>query len=206
VTSLPISPGRDRGAEETDALDVAPKRRPNLRTWLDESGLDLRNTWQVVIGALVLPAGIAVIILGWAGAAHGRVDQQQIPYLISGGILGLALVIIGCFFYWAHWLYRIYDQADLQHQEAMREQAEFHRQLLAAVAGGRVGAVTDPGTAAAVATGASYVATATGSNVHKPDCAIVANRTDNLRQVSRAEAEKMKPCRICEPFGPAKKR
>jgi MFS family permease len=206
VTSLPISPGRERGTDETGAPDAAPKRRLDLRAWLDESGLDLRNTWQVVIGALVLPAGIAVIILGWAGAAHGRVDQQQIPYLISGGILGLALVVIGCFFYWAHWLYRIYDQADLQHQEAMREQAEFHRQLLAAVAGGRVAPGADLDTTVAAGTGASYVATASGSNVHKPDCAIVANRTDNLRQVSRAEAQKMKPCRICEPFGPTKKK
>jgi hypothetical protein len=204
MTSLPISPGR-RGADEVDAPATEQHRRPDVRAWLANSGLDLRNTWQVVVGAIVLPMGIAVIILGWAGAAHGRVDQQQIPYLISGGILGLALVIIGCFFYWAHWLYRIYDQADLQHQETMREQAEFHRQLLAAVGGGRV-AAADLGTTAVPAAGASYVATPTGSNVHLPDCAIVANRSDGLRQVSRVEAEKMKPCRICEPFGPAKKK
>jgi len=205
VTSLPISPGRRRGADGTDAPDAASKRRLDIRAWLDNSGLDLRNTWQVVVGAIVLPLGIAVIILGWAGAAHGRVDQQQIPYLISGGILGLALVIIGCFFYWAHWLYRIYDQADLQHQESMREQAEFHRQLLAAVGGGRIAAATDLGTAAADGAAASYVATPTGSNVHLPDCAIVANRSEHLRQISRAEAETMKPCRICEPFGAKKK-
>jgi len=209
VTSLPISPGRRRGADQTDTPDAA-NRRFDIRAWLANSGLDLRNTWQVVVGAITLPLGIAVIILGWAGAAHGRVDQQQIPYIISGGILGLALVIIGCFFYWAHWLYRIYDQADLHHQEELREQAEFYRQLLAAVGGGRVAAGPDAGTTTAVAAAAagpeaSYVATPTGSNVHTPDCAIVANRTDNLRQVSRAEAAKMKPCRICEPFGPKKK-
>jgi hypothetical protein len=164
--------------------------------------LDLRNTWQVVAGAILLPLGVAVILLGWAGAAHGRVDQQQIPYLISGGILGLACVVVGCFFFWAHWLYRIYDQADLHHQAAMREQAEFYRQLLASLGGGAaVGAAGDVGTPPAGA-GPTLVATPSGTNVHTADCAIVANRRDGLRQVSRAEAESMKPCRICEPFGP----
>ena len=166
-----------------------------------EGGLDLRNTWQVVAGAILLPLGIAVILLGWSGAAHGRVDQQQIPYLISGGVLGLACVVIGAFFFWAHWLYRIYDQADLHHQEAMRQQAELIRALLQVRDGGSSPSVT--AAVGAVQTGASttFVATRSGTTVHRPDCSLIANRTGQLRTLSAAQAAAMKPCRVCDPLG-----
>jgi hypothetical protein len=107
-------------------------------------------------------------------------------------------VFVGCFFYWAHWLYRIYDQSDLQHQAAMKEQAEFHQAVLAALARvGAGGAVVSPGSNG----GASeFVATPTGTNFHTTECAVVANRRGSLRQVSRAEANSMRPCRICDPL------
>ncbi|HVW82106.1 MAG TPA: hypothetical protein VHB69_14335 [Mycobacteriales bacterium] len=174
----------------------AAEPRRGLRERLSGEGLDLRNTWQAIVGALLLPIGIAVIILGWQGAAHGRIDQQQIPYLISGGILGLALVIVGAFFFWAHWLYRMYDQAELHHLENLRLSAEQHQELLRAL-GDRGGAPASVAPAGA-ASSASYVATASGTNFHKPDCPIVSGRP-GLRRITAAQARSMKPCRICEP-------
>jgi hypothetical protein len=184
----------------TSTVSDESRRAPSL-SWrglierLRADGIDLRNTWQVVAGALLLPIGVAVIVLGWHGAAHGRVDQQQIPYLISGGILGLAAVMIGGFFFWAHWLYRIYDQADLHHREAMREQAELYRALLAAV--GQWPVAGAPGASAATSDQA-YVATPTGSLYHLASCPVVASRP-SLRMITRAQARSMKACRICEP-------
>jgi hypothetical protein len=188
------------------ALDTAPPSRTGYRRYLQrlaDSDLDLRNTWQIVVGAILLPLGIAVILLGWAGAAHGRVEQQQLPYIISGGILGLALVVIGGFFFWAHWLYRIYDQADLHHQAAMREQAEFHRALLIAVGQGGGGGGGDVAAALSAPVGVptSFVATPSGTNFHTPDCAIVANRPGKVRTIGRDEVDGMRPCRICDPLG-----
>lgn len=179
-------------------------RKGGLRripTLVREGGLDLRNTWQVVAGAILLPLGVAVILLGWSGAAHGRVEQQQIPYLISGGLLGLASVVIGGFFFWAHWLYRIYDQADLHHQEAMRQQAELIRALLQLR--GDAATTTPMATAAgsaAAATPTSYVATRSGSTVHRPDCSLIASRAGQLRTLTASEAAKLKACRVCEPL------
>lgn len=167
------------------------------------SGLDLRNTWQAIAGAILLPLGIAAIVLGWNGAAHGRVDQQQIPYLISGGLLGLAGVMIGCFFYWAHWLYRIYDQADLHHQAAMQEQREMMRALIEALAQNRPGAEAVPGAPSANGAGRTFVATPAGTNFHSAGCPMVANRSANLRTVSEPETRGMKPCRVCEPLAHA---
>jgi hypothetical protein len=197
--------------ESGHVLDPAPRRtgigrraealRSGLLSRFRAEGWDLRNTWQVVAGAILVPVGIAVIVLGWYGAAHGRVDQQQIPYLISGGILGLAAVVLGGFFFWAHWLYRIYDQADLHHQQALREQAEFYRSLLNALGQRSTSpaAVMAAAEAAAGASSPDFVATPSGSNYHSLSCPIVANKTDSLRPVSRTEARTMKPCRICEP-------
>jgi hypothetical protein len=181
------------------------ERKPSRMARLRTSNLDLRNTWQIIAGSLLLPLGLAFILLAWSGAAHGRVDQQQIPYLVSGGLGGLAVVMIGCFFYWAHWLYRIYDQADLHHQEAMQEQRELFRSLIEAVAAGssHPTAVADPALAmAANGSGGArtFVATPTGTNFHTAGCPMVANRGDALRTVTESEAADMKPCRVCEPL------
>lgn len=198
----PATTGTDPDAappEPTTAEDRPPGRMRRLRN----ANLDLRNTWQIVAGSLLLPLGIGFILLAWSGAAHGRVDQQQIPYVVSGGLGGLAVVMIGCFFYWAHWLYRIYDQADLHHQEAMREQREMMRALIDALAspGGRPPAGSGAAaTAATLTNGRVFVATTTGSNFHTSGCPMVANRGANLRTVTEQEAEQMKPCRVCDPL------
>lgn len=192
---------RDGSAEEILVPEpTAPEERPPRRLdRLRASNLDLRNTWQIVIGSLLLPLGLAFILLAWSGAAHGRVDQQQLPYLVSGGLGGLAVVMIGCFFYWAHWLYRIYDQADLHHQEAMREQREMMLALIDAVGSGRNGAA--PGVAGANGgAGRAFVATAAGSNFHTSGCPMLAKRGGSLRTVTEREAQDMKPCRVCEPL------
>lgn len=40
-----------------------------------------------------MAAGIALVVLGWWGAAHSELFIDQVPYLISGGILGLGLIV-----------------------------------------------------------------------------------------------------------------
>lgn len=170
------------------------------------SRLDLRNTWQVVAGSILIPVGVAAILMGWYGAAHARVDQQQIPYLISGGLLGLGAIIAGALLYWAHWLYRIYDQSDAQHQEFMQIQTEIRDALLA---GGGAGAARSSSgrrsedavdVTAGSANGAAFVATASGSNFHRPDCPIVARHSRGLRAISERASRNLAPCRICEPL------
>jgi hypothetical protein len=214
LEDYPMTSTAHRGAGEDPALTEpvpAAGRRPGGLRGLRYSNLDLRNTWQIMAGALLLPLGLAFILLAWSGAAHGRVDQQQIPYLVSGGLGGLAVVMIGCFFYWAHWLYRIYDQADLHHQEALREQREMIQVLVDALAAGGGRSVLARaehgrgGESTGMApngdsSGRVFVATNSGTNFHTSGCPMVANRSANLRTVSEREARQMKPCRVCEPL------
>jgi hypothetical protein len=58
----------------------------------------------LVLAGIVAPLGLLVIVLGWFGASHTAYPFEQTPYLISGGMLGLGLVFLGSFFYFAHWL------------------------------------------------------------------------------------------------------
>ena len=65
------------------------------------AGLGLRapgdateRPWFVGGIALVVAAGVAIAI-GWWGASGTNVASQQIPYLISGGSLGVALAAVG---------------------------------------------------------------------------------------------------------------
>jgi hypothetical protein len=57
----------------------------------------------LIVGGILLPLGAVLIVLGWAGAAHSTDVFVQMPYLISGGLLGLGLVFVGGFCYFAFW-------------------------------------------------------------------------------------------------------
>ena len=51
--------------------------------------------WMLVPGSIAVLLGFAAMVLGWVGAAHTARQIEQIPYLISGGLIGLALVVLG---------------------------------------------------------------------------------------------------------------
>ena len=46
-------------------------------------------------GALVAAAGIVALILGWGGVSDAPVLSAQLPYIVSGGLIGLGLLGIG---------------------------------------------------------------------------------------------------------------
>jgi len=77
---------------EQPSPDAAPEpKRPRSR--FDWRAF-IRNNARVLITTALLGAGIVFVILGWYGAAHTNILTEQIPYLISGGLLGLGLIIV----------------------------------------------------------------------------------------------------------------
>jgi hypothetical protein len=100
------------------------------------NGVDLRNTWQVVAGSILVPLGVVLILIAWYGAAHTAYVQQQIPYLVSGSFAGLGCMVLGGLFYWAHWLYRLYDQADQHHEEQLQAMQMTLRAIAERLPGG----------------------------------------------------------------------
>ena len=145
-----------------------------------------------MVGAALVAIGIPLIILGWYGAAHTPYTFEQIPYMISGGLLGLALVVLGGLFYFAYWMTRQVHETRLQSD---RTEAVFQRMeaLLSSNGHGTKGEVV------AGAASGTFVTTARGTMFHKPDCVVVKGRRD-LKQVSGDESG-LKPCKICDPLG-----
>jgi Zn-dependent protease with chaperone function len=85
-------------------------------------GLATRARSGDLLRMLLLPAaglvigGFGLMVLGWWGAAHTHRQIEQIPYLISGGLIGLGLVLLGGLLLatavWMATLRRMQEQAD----------------------------------------------------------------------------------------------
>jgi hypothetical protein len=91
--------------EPNDHADRDARFADGVRTLrIGRTSVVLSERILLVLGGILAPLGLAVMILGWWGASNTGYEFEQIPYLISGGLLGLGLVFIGCFFYFAHWL------------------------------------------------------------------------------------------------------
>src|SRR3954465_7649777 len=80
------------------------------------------RTLQVYLfaaGAILMPLGIIAIMLGWYGVAHTKYQYDQLPYVVSGGLLGVGLVMLGGFLYFGAWLAKVAnDQRESARQMA----------------------------------------------------------------------------------------
>jgi hypothetical protein len=136
------------------------------------------------LGIAVCLLGFLVIYLGWNGAGSFNDLRQQFPYLISGGIAGLAMVIVG---------------AALLVIEAIRgERAELQatllevREALAGVGGGR--------TVQSLPVSVDDMVVAGATSYHRSTCRLVEGRHDlDVLAADEAEARGLSPCRICNP-------
>jgi hypothetical protein len=72
-----------------------------------------------VAGVVAVALGLVLIAVAWGGVAGEPEVNRQIPYLVSGGIFGLAVVLIGL---------TVINVASRRREIALREQ---HTQLLA---------------------------------------------------------------------------
>jgi hypothetical protein len=154
-----------------------------------------------VTGSVAVPVGFLLMIFGWVGAARSVLIFDQLSYIASGGLIGLALVVFGGFMYFAYWQAMLLEHSrerGLAEARYRLELLERFDDLAAALLVGTSGSdapVTSPGRTAA--TGTAFVVTETGSMLHRPDCPIVRDRP-GLRPVTAAELTTLRPCRICQ--------
>jgi hypothetical protein len=103
-------PGGDPSQVAVEEASPVPARLNRLRAAVDRagrgnSGRNVRKILQV-IGMVAVIFGFVCILLGWYGASHSPYLYQEIPYLISGGMLGLALVFGGGILIYGAWSLR----------------------------------------------------------------------------------------------------
>jgi hypothetical protein len=181
---------------ETDAVgrldrlgDAVSKIRGGRRIDIDRA--------QLIGGGALAVLGLAAIIVGWLGAANTGFEFEQIPYLISGGLLGLALCFLGGFVYFAYWITRLVRESRTQSERA----AEILDRIVLSLngSGPNVAASARARSPQPIAGGSGeYVATKSGTFFHLPDCSAVEGRK-GLRKVS-PQTRGLEPCRICDPL------
>lgn len=150
---------------------------------------------QLIAGGVLAVLGLVAIVLGWYGASHTGFGFEQTPYLISGGLLGLALVFLGGFVYFSYWVTRLVRDSRAQSERA----SQVLDQIAETLNGAALGDGGRSSRGRSTRGGATFVATRNGSQFHRPDCPVVAGR-QGTRRVS-GTAKGMTPCRICDPLG-----
>lgn len=163
---------------------------------LRNNGYRILQVVLFVSGAVLLPLGLIVIVLGWYGAAHTPYQYDQLSYLVSGGLLGLGLTFCGGFLYFGAWLARI---ASDNRDTAKRLSDTL---LVLADVVSHSAAVAQNATAAATPAaqrdaGAVLVVAGNGRTVHRRDCSLVAHRDDLVP--AGGDAPDLTPCRLCAP-------
>jgi len=185
-TSLPRAGSRTLPA--SSGTGAAPLRN---------NGYRVLQVVLFVSGAVLLPLGLIVIVLGWYGAAHTPYEYDQISYLVSGGMLGLGLTFCGGFLYFGAWLARIAaDNRDTAKRlsDTLLVLADVVSRSAAVTEGaGRTGV----GAAPARDAGAVLVVAGSGRTVHRSDCSLIAHRDDLVP--AGGDAPDLAPCRLCKP-------
>lgn len=136
---------------------------------------------QLLFGAVAVPTGLCMIALGWYGAANTFRVYQQVPYLISGALLGIGFVIAGAVSLVGFWAANLLTLL----VELKAELTDLSGPMTSESAPGTEGQRPS-----------EYVMTPSGTLYHRPTCSVVAGKS-NLQTV--VPTASMAQCRICEP-------
>ena len=145
-----------------------------------------------VIGWVLLGVGALIILIGWIGVSGTPVVAKQIPYVVSGGIGGVLLAILGAYFLGTEELRK--DSGRLDRLERMVD--ELHEVLLARPdAPERPTHAETPGT-----NGQAYVALGGSDVYHRADCSMVAAKPNTAKIApSTIQRRGLRACSLCEP-------
>ena len=137
------------------------------------------------LGLGIVALGFLAIGLGYNGAAGTIALPAQLPYLVSGGLIGISLVILG---------------AALLIVQAGREDRQRLEALLLQLV--EASATTVAATAAVTPSNVEGLFAAGSASFHRPDCRLVEGRDDvNYLTGAEAGANGLKACRVCQPLG-----
>ncbi len=128
----------------------------------------------------LVAAGFVVMGLGWNGMAGNLNPAAQLPYLVSGGLMGIGLVALG-----AALMVTQGAREDRQRMEALLQQLVDQGHV---TAGSQVPSNVDGLYAAGT------------SSFHRPGCRLVDGREEiSYVTAQEAIARDLKPCRVCQP-------
>jgi hypothetical protein len=190
------------------ATESIPTRQTAVRSAARDDELpDTALFWRWVgkavrpyAGWIITGVGVLFILVGYLGVSREALVAKQLPYLISGGIGGIALVGIGAVFLGTEDIRR--DSGRLDRLEAMVD--ELHAVLLSRADAPAPSHAADPAEHVRANGQANVVvALPVGQSFHRPDCVMIQGK-DTAQQVSADDVRDrgLKACRLCEPDQP----
>ncbi len=159
-------------------------RPPPLQ--LPERRLFWQWVWSAVrpvLGWVLVALGALALFLGWWGVSGQALPAKQLPYVVSGGLTGVALVIMAGVFL---------ATDDVRQQLARLDRLERKVDALYALFVAAEAPDGEPVT--------RWVALPSGTSFHRADCALVAGKDDVSEVGDEAiRARGLRPCRVCDP-------
>lgn len=138
-----------------------------------------------ILGLLFVTAGFVVIGKAWDGAASINFTTGQFPYLLSGGFMGLGLIVTGC-------TLLLLATVRGERQVMTDKLDEVTRLLSRSLNRMQVSANGAAGTGELVVAGEN--------TYHRPDCRILQGKAGlTTLTLEQAAAEGLGRCRVCEP-------
>lgn len=153
--------------------------------WVD---VDRRIRLGRLLGLVFVAGGFVVIGKAWDGAASKNFVQGQFPYLLSGGFMGLGLIITGCTL--------LFLATARSERKILTDQYEEMVRLL----GRNLSRLQLSANGSGAANGPAESVVAGAHAYHRAGCRILQGK-DGLMTVSieQASAEGLEPCRVCDP-------
>lgn len=152
--------------------------------WMD---VDRRVRMGRVIGLTFMVAGFVLIFFAWNGSASKNIIMAQFPYLISGGVAGMALIVTGS-------LLLLLSTVRSERQILSDKFDEITRLLGRNLAGLQFSGTNGSGGELATKV------VAASSHYHRSECKILEGKTGLLTvSLQQALAEGLQACRVCEP-------
>ncbi|MBW3594430.1 MAG: hypothetical protein KY391_02540 [Actinobacteria bacterium] len=150
--------------------------------WVD---VDRRVRLGRIVGLTFVTIGFIFIFVAWNGSASKNVIMAQFPYVISGGIMGLALVCTGS-------LLLLLSTVRAERQIVSDKFDELAQLLGRSLAATQFS--TNGGSDAAVKV------IAASSHYHRQECKILEGKQGLTRiSLQQAVSEGLQTCRVCEP-------
>jgi hypothetical protein len=162
---------------------------------------DARVLWRWVgdairpwLGWVLIGLGALLMLLGYLGVSRESLPAKQIPYLVSGGIGGMFLAVLGAYFLGVQELRN--DSRRLDRLEHMVD--ELHRALLQRPDAPdlRVESAQTNGDAAP----ARRVVVVDGGDLfHRPACSLVTDKEVEELTTGAARKRGLRDCPVCVP-------
>lgn len=186
---VPLAPPRDRSASLAPLRDRGDGEPDSAALW--------RWLWASIhpyLGYILIAVGAILLLAGYLGVSREVIVARQIPYLVSGGLVGLAAITLGGRLLLIQDLRRDSGRLDRLEQAVI----ELHRVLLY-----RPDAPSLT-TAQATANGAGatkLLVLPGGESFHRPDCSVVGDKP-NGRSVTLETAQRkgLRACPLCQPL------